>query len=638
MTAALHLAPLAARGIIAGPIDLYESSPDERGGGGSAGASSEGGGATTADDDEKEGSPTRPFRPPDGAGSGSSGRPIGVGIWNTALQPLSSSSRRSHRRLASELDRLGRWVGDVGYRTPGGSWLARSRLDDGTSGEAGGGRKRGMGGKGGRPEDGASLLFLREMDLLGALREAVEEEESEFGTIRTRYGEGEGGGGGATVDSIVVPPTGHGLAGRLAFVDAATGAATSSSSSSSPEYHLIVAADGLNSTLRRKYAGRTFGTRARLRVGLTDPKAAQDRSVEWERDERKRVNEVEDRGYTVFRGNAPALGDDWTIGFQTWGTGKSMRFACVPMSYPNPHDGSGMSRIEKQVWFVTTCDRTISSEPDPVKRRELLLESFGSWHNPVGRLIESTPPEDILVERAVAHRHSVGPILNVGDIIRHERLVRKQEKRKGKKQESASSSVKGARTSSDARGGATAGPPGPMLAFVGDASMAVDPVLAQGFTIAMEDAHALARSVERVCDDPKRWTAELSDDEDEEGGKKKYRKTVLGFDPRGLRSELKRRHRRKGPRLLCLLRATELVQALAQPSSRTVSGWLSRLVVRPAMKLAPGFVKRRVFDSMLRYSLGMLEDGGGGGGGNAEANRNEDGGGRMDGEVEEKRR
>ncbi len=56
-----------------------------------------------------------------------------------------------------------------------------------------------------------------------------------------------------------------------------------------------------------------------------------------------------------------------------------------------------------------------------------------------------------------------------------------------------------------------------------------------------------------------------------------------------------------------LLRSTELVQRMAQPSG---FGWtLSTWIVRPVIKMCPEAVKMRVFDYVIRYSLGLTGGG-----------------------------
>jgi hypothetical protein len=39
----------------------------------------------------------------------------------------------------------------------------------------------------------------------------------------------------------------------------------------------------------------------------------------------------------------------------------------------------------------------------PTKRRDLLLQAFDGWHDPIHQLAEETDPNEILMERAMAH-------------------------------------------------------------------------------------------------------------------------------------------------------------------------------------------------------------------------------------------
>lgn len=231
-----------------------------------------------------------------------------------------------------------------------------------------------------------------------------------------------------------------------------------------------------------------------------------------------------------------------------------MRFATVPMFYPGPQQ----STEQRQVWFITIDDDDIASEADPVRRRAVMLDAFRGFHDPVCRIVETTPAEDIIMERAIAHRHSMGPVLSFNSVVK---------------------SVRGKRPPSSGDG--------PCLLFLGDAYMTVDPILAQGFTVAMEGAHALVKSVQSACipckEDP-----------------------ALGFDPYKLRSELKRRHDARVARLICLLRATEMVQALGQPHGGTIGGTLNTKLLRPLTRLTPNLIKAPVFDAVLKYSLGMF--------------------------------
>mmetsp|Transcript_17232 Transcript_17232/g.28692 ORF Transcript_17232/g.28692 Transcript_17232/m.28692 type:complete len:146 (-) Transcript_17232:71-508(-) len=131
--------------------------------------------------------------------------------------------------------------------------------------------------------------------------------------------------------------------------------------------------------------------------------------------------------------------------------------------------------------------------------------------------------------------------------------------------------------------------------------MTVDPVLAQGFTIGMEAAADLAQTLQQ-CSGPE-YAVDVSESSEEDSGPQ-----TLLFDPDRLRFKLKERHRRRYGRMMALLRATELVQALAQPSG-PFSSFLSRWLIRPAMQLTPNFAKKSMFDFMLRYSLGLTAGG-----------------------------
>jgi 2-polyprenyl-6-methoxyphenol hydroxylase-like FAD-dependent oxidoreductase len=482
LSSALHLAPLVEKGLVASPIDIYE--------------------------------PSNP-----------KGREIGVGLWSTALEPFRNSTRNSHQLLWEDLTRYyGQWVDRVGYRTPNGSWLAKSQLPTTIQDDM----------------EMPALLFLREMDMMTALRRAVHLEEMQ-GTVQIHHGDQ------ARISQIHEDsPHSYsaGLVGGKVVTD--------------HDYHLIVAADGMHSMLRKKYGGhrklRKFTGTDALRQS-SDVRPLSDTGSSWEAVGQAEANAIEDRQYTVFRGNANLTHTESGLdgeSFQTWGVGKSMRFATVPLLYPSQE-----KRTEKEVWFITTSDDAIATETDAVKRRDLLLDAFREWHAPICQMLAATPAEEILFEKAVAHRHCVGPVLDINRDL--EQFHKKRPKSSG---------------------------PGPAIVFIGDAFMTVDPILAQGFTIGMESAHELATSVELGC-------------KSSSGGD-----SSLAFEPYALRKELLDRYDRRSHRLLCLLRATELVQALGQPSSGLV-GSVSQHIIRPLMKLCPDFVKRPMFNAVLRYSLGL---------------------------------
>jgi 2-polyprenyl-6-methoxyphenol hydroxylase-like FAD-dependent oxidoreductase len=455
------------------------------------------------------------------------GRDIGVGIWSTALDPFQNSDRDSHQLVYNDMVRHGTCIRDVGYRTPQGHWLATSTLNDSLPG----------------------LLFLREVDMISSLQKAVHLEELR-GTVNLHSGKG------FQISSICEQSTDP-WAASLVLKE--------NEQRTPRDYHLIVAADGMNSVLRKMYGGHIH-----KRHNLTGTSALPSPldlpinntpTPDWDAMGQAEATGTQDRHYTVFRGNAnistKETGQD--VSFQTWGERRSMRFATVPMYYPDP-EAPG-KRCERQVWFATTNDEAIAAEKDPAVRRDMLLENFKDWHDPVCRLMEATGPDDILMERAMAHKHSMGPVVNFNDIITKLRNVQPQSSGNG-----------------------------PAIAFMGDAFMCVDPILAQGFTFGMEGAAALARSVDQSTKAPKR---------------PEFPK--LAFDPEALRDELKLRHELRLGRLINLLRATELVQALGQPTSGTLSGLITRAILRPLMRITPGFIKTPIFNGMLKYSLGVSQ-------------------------------
>ena len=531
LSTALQLAPLVERGLIAKPIDLYERTC-----------------LSDIHPHEKSSVINEHFHP----GTGTLGRDIGVGIWSTALQPFLRSSHKdkplgSHVDLIEKLEHLGQYVDKVGYRTPSGSWLTKTRLNPLSVKESQASNIT-------EP----SLLFIREKDFLSSLREVVAIEEEEHGTIRTHYAKSTTDTS-TQVDQIILPKDGDGvhkgLSGSLLFNDQST----------SPEYNIIIAADGMESTLRSKYAGYE----SYIKRWKQNMETMSEHSDAWEKQQIDETNAIEDRKYVVFRGNSPLNNSEANmdgVSFQTWGEGKSMRFAAVGMSHPNDND---TARCEKQVWFATICDAEICSKNDAEERKQLLLASFQEWHDPVCRLIESTPAEDIFMEGGVAHKHSLVPVLNLADVINYQ-----------------------ARSSKDKDGYSTSYPhrtePGPILLFAGDAFMTVDPVLAQGFTITMEAAADLAITLESCL------------------GNKKADEPA--FDSEAVRKALVERNDRRYGRIMCLIRSTELVQSMAQPVSDSFASLLTRNVVRPAMRFVPCFIKKAAFSRVMKYSLGYYGD------------------------------
>lgn len=528
LSTALQLAPLAERGIIAKPIDLYEKSC-----------------LSDAHPHEKSSVIDEHFHP----GSGTIGRDVGVGIWSTALKPFMRSFHPSsengkekpfgsHIDLIEKLEHLGQYVDKVGYRTPKGSWLTRSRLNSSGVQESASNNL-----------DDPSLLFIQEKDFLSTLREAVAFEGENFGTIRTHFANSERDKS-TEVDKIV-PQRGENdyITGALQFSDQST---------SSESYHFIIDATGMQSTLRSKYGG--FGPF--VKKWKENKGAACEYSETWQREQLEDKHSIMDRKYVVFRGNSPLNDTEVDMkgeSFQTWGEGKNMRFAAIAMSHPNEDD---TDRCEKKVWFATICDAAgVCSSKDAEERKRLLLASFKEWHDPICKLIESTPAEKIFMERGVGHKHSVCPVLNLSEVMDYQSRCSGRDR-----------SIPNGH--------------GPILLFAGDANMAVDPVLAQGFTVNMEAAADLASTLEACL---------------------KNKKDGQSFDYEALRKAISERSKRRMVRIMCLIRSTEIVQFLAQPSSEFGIN-LTKYLVRPAMMLVPSFIKEIAFSSMMKYSLGYYSN------------------------------
>jgi 2-polyprenyl-6-methoxyphenol hydroxylase-like FAD-dependent oxidoreductase len=102
------------------------------------------------------------------------------------------------------------------------------------------------------------------------------------------------------------------------------------------------------------------------------------------------------------------------------------------------------------VWFATLPTSERPPEGEDVKA--FLRAQFGAWHAPIPALLDATAPDAILRDPAVAHR-AFPPFPS----------------------------------SADANA-----PPGPPVTLVGDAGHGVDPILAQGAGVAVEDAYHLA--------------------------------------------------------------------------------------------------------------------------------------------------
>jgi flavin-dependent dehydrogenase len=186
-----------------------------------------------------------------------------------------------------------------------------------------------------------------------------------------------------------------------------------------------------------------------------------------------------------------------------------------------------------------------------------------------------------MYESAIAHRFTANPVFDVARIIEFESWQQQQQQ-----QQQDDHTTKTKRDIDRKINGN-----GPILVFIGDAMMSIDPVLAQGITIAMESAASIVQSIEHALLARSSSNVHAT-----------FSSSI--YNPNLLRKELLARNVRREQRLLYLLRSTELVQQLAQPSSR-LGSILSTWIVRPIVKLCPDVVKVKVFDYYKRYSLGL---------------------------------
>lgn len=499
LATALHLAPLIKNGLIGGPIDVYDAAEQQ---------------------------PST----------------IGVGIWSTALYGFRDSKDvDSHQIAYNDMVRNGTFSQGVGFRSPRGDWLAESNLSG---------------------SETPDLLFLRQSDMIGALRKAVHH-EVQLGNVVLHSGTY---GKIRSISEDSPDPW-------SASLEIETNGPDKPTEKTERDYHLIVAADGMNSLLRKTYGGHAITRRRYLGTNnledgsggpldLPDGRNSGEVEETWAMSGQAEATSTQDRHYHVFRGNSPVTRQEvkgLDKAFQTWGESGNMRFATVPMEFT-----LAGKKEETHTWFITIDDSKIASERDLTRRKEMLLYAFRDWHDPIRQLVETTPPDEILMERAMAHKHSCEPVVNFNGVVHS---IRKKP--------------------------VPANGNGPVIQFVGDSFMTVDPILAQGFTFGMEGAAALAQSLSVCLDVGKNVSSSTSN------------QRQLAFDPHLLRKELLDRYDRRLSRLICLLRSSEIVQALGQPTEGSLSGLISRSIIRPLMRLTPDAIKTPFFNRVMQYSLGL---------------------------------
>ncbi|CAM9208315.1 unnamed protein product [Ectocarpus sp. 4 AP-2014] len=506
------------------------------------------------------------------SGTGGSIDP-GVGIWTHGLACLESLG------VLRQLESEGRYMGEAGYRDTAGNWLATPTrplqqwgaapmLRGEPCSDAFGGKSEdarlGGGGEGGS----ASVLFVRESKLMEALRSALPAD--------TKFVVGDvediNWGRGARNDDAGVAGKSRGtVSGRFCAAGAGDGGWEA-------DFDLLVGADGRQSFVRDRVvlapeAGATDGRRGDAgrsvastgAVGRSEAAAAGPRR----------------RGYTVYRGvcssssssssssrrspeGASRMDEEggWGLAsFQTWGPG--LRFASVPLA--------GDARM----WFATVEDGLVGADGGPAdkdqhspscggggcegeqnhKNKRFLLETFGGWHAPVGSLLRATAEGSITREdaRAMSRR-------GLRDIA---------------------AAVGAARRRS--RGGGGGGGGGGVV-LVGDAAHTLDPVLAQGAGLALEDAFFLAQH--------------LKDFNDRQN--KKSAAVTVGEAGDRLEEALSRYDEERLQRALLLSVLSDVSQALGQLRRPE---WLVRARDSTLARHIPAALSSRVFDGLMGASL-----------------------------------
>lgn len=119
---------------------------------------------------------------------------------------------------------------------------------------------------------------------------------------------------------------------------------------------------------------------------------------------RQLLNDGEPRyaGYTSWRGVVDR-GNQWPAGQMSESWGRGARFGLVSING------------DRLYWFATANGPTGGRETS----KSELLERFGSWHEPIGTVIEATP-QDVILRTDIADREPVsrwgeGPATLIGD-------------------------------------------------------------------------------------------------------------------------------------------------------------------------------------------------------------------------------
>ncbi|CAM9793747.1 unnamed protein product [Scytosiphon promiscuus] len=505
----------------------------------------------------------------------------------------------------------------------------------------------GMGGGGG----GASVLFVRESKLMEALWSALPDDVT-FVDDHLEDIAWEGDSSDESSDRVAGPlrwkaSGGAAMGGARRAEDTADGTSSSSDSDREggskwqAEFDLLVGADGSDSSVRKRVVLTSLESETSAAAAVAAAvaaaatpggrKASSGRvegdggapSENGEGRDRSHPTKMTDatsperRGYTVYRGVVSSSGgrssasadtgpaastaddragrgvDDaveWGLdSFQTWGPG--LRFASVPLGG------------DERMWFATVSDDvshggdvdcnpsgkpTHGSEQRPPthdtpddKTKRFLLDKFGGWHTPVESLLRATKPGTIAREDARAmSRRGLRAVAADGAASRAGQR-RRQRSRK--------------QANYDGVGVGTQGGP---VVLVGDAAHTLDPVLAQGAGVALEDAFFLAQSIKEFNDNGDGRGSVSSAPAGETSVGRSRRQPG---DGKGLQGVLSRYDSERLQRALLLSALSDLSQTLGQLREPE---WLVRARDSSIARfLIPASLRSRVFDGLMSASL-----------------------------------
>ena len=166
-------------------------------------------------------------------------------------------------------------------------------------------------------------------------------------------------------------------------------------------------------------------------------------------------NPLHHRGYRVFRGHSSTRRSDQ--GFQTWGPGA--RFACVPTCQGNAWFAAVTSDAAPVASYDSMLPLVNGSQATTSKDWSFLTNKFSSWHEPIGQLLRNSNFSEITVCEAFAHRKPAAHRLVPDSLGRIKPVV-----------------------------------------FMGDAAFTLDPILAQGAGLGIEDGALLHAALSRFSD------------------------------------------------------------------------------------------------------------------------------------------